>query len=219
MHMIVVGCGRLGAGVAHLMFQKNHHVVVIDHEQSAFNNLPSDFRGRTIEGDALNQGVLVRAGIQHADGIAAVTNSDSVNVVISHVAKAVFSVPSVISRNYDPRLFSIHEAFALQTISSTRWGAQRIQELLESPNIHSFFSAGNGEVELFEVLISESNAGKKIDAITIQGECLPVALTRAGNAFIPDQDTILAAGDLIQVSATAKGLVKLQVLLQNEGGR
>lgn len=218
MHIIVVGCGRLGAGVGHLMFQNDHHVVVVDHEQAAFNNLPADFRGRTIEGDALNQGVLIRAGIQHADGVAVVTNSDAVNVIIAQLAKSVYNVPSVISRNYDPRLLSLHEKFGLQTISSTSWGAQRILELLEAPNFHPFFTAGNGEVELFEVQISEIIAGKTIDTITIQGKCIPIALTRAGKAFIPDQTTLLLAGDVIQVSATAEGLATLQTLLLNRKG-
>ena len=75
--------------------------------------------------------MLHRAGIEQADGLAAVTSSDSVNAVVGHVARTVYRVPNVVTRNYDPRWRPLHEAFGLQMVSSATWGAQRLEELLE----------------------------------------------------------------------------------------
>src|SRR5512142_1445210 len=130
MRVIVVGCGRIGSELAYRLYRKGHEVAVIDSVGAAFNNLHPDFRGRTVEGEALGQDVLHRAGIEHADGLAAVTSIDSLNAVVAHVARTVYDVPHVVVRNFDPDWRPLHESFGLQIISSTSWGAQRIEELL-----------------------------------------------------------------------------------------
>ena len=108
-------------------------MAVIDQVGSSFANLDPDYRGRTIEGEVLSQDVLTRAGIEEADGLTAVTNSDSVNAVVGHIAREVYKVANVVVRNYDPRWLPMYEAFGLQVVSSTAWGAQRIEELLYQP--------------------------------------------------------------------------------------
>jgi len=100
--IIVVGCGRVGAELAFRLYQRGHQVAVIDQVGSSFANLDPDYRGRTIEGEVLSQDVLTRAGIEEADGLTAVTNSDSVNAVVGHIAREVYSVATVVVRNYDP---------------------------------------------------------------------------------------------------------------------
>ncbi len=133
MFFIIVGCGRVGSELAYDLYKRGHQVTVVDHVGSSFQHLDPDYRGRTIEAEVLAEGVLVRAGIEQAQGLAAVTNSDSVNAVVCHVARTVFHVPHVVARNYDPRWRPVHEALGLTVVSSTAWGAQRIEELLESP--------------------------------------------------------------------------------------
>ena len=155
MNFIVLGCGRVGAELCYRLFKSGHQVVVVDSNREAFNRLHADFRGRTLEGEGLAESVLERAGIREADGLAAVTNSDTLNAVASHIARAFYSVPNVVARNYDPNLRSIIEAFGLQTVGSTYWGAQRVEELLMNPLQKVVYSAGNGEVEVYEVLIPE----------------------------------------------------------------
>ena len=87
---------------------------VIDYVGSSFTHLDPDYRGRTIEAEPLAEGVLERAGIAQAEALAAVTNSDAVNAVVAHVARTVFNVPNVVSRNYDPRWRPLHEAMGLR---------------------------------------------------------------------------------------------------------
>ncbi|HNS06779.1 MAG TPA: TrkA family potassium uptake protein [Anaerolineaceae bacterium] len=208
MKIIVIGCGRIGADLAYNLFKRGHQVSVIDENAASFKNLPSDFEGKTLEGDAINQDLLTRAGIQTCDALAAVTNNDALNVVVSHVAKNEFNVKNVVARNYDTHLRSIFETFNIQVISSSSWGAQRIEELLLDAEGRTVFSAGNGEVEIYEIIIPPSWNEKKVSDLVTCSECKWLAVTRAGSAFLPDQDTVIKAGDILTVAATFEGITE-----------
>lgn len=207
MNFIVVGCGRVGAELAYRLFKAGHQIAIVDSTRDAFNRLHPDFRGRTLEGEGLAESVLERAGIKEAHGLAAVTNSDTLNAVVAHTARTIYGVPIVVARNYDPALRSLIEAFGLQTVSSTYWGAQRVEELLTNPMQKTVYSAGNGEVEVYELIVPEAwNArplGELLDSPT---QFYPVALTRAGRSFLPDSSIVLEAGDVLHVSSTFEGI-------------
>lgn len=210
MHIIVVGCGRVGAELALRTYQRGHKVTVIDNKSDAFQNLHPDYRGRTVEGEAINLDVLRRAGIDDADGLAAVTNADTVNAVVGHVARTVYKIPNVIVRNYDSRWRSLYEAFDLQVISSSSWGAQRIEELLYHQELRTVFSAGNGEVEVYEFSVPDAWSGRKLQDLLPSNGCSPSALTRAGRARLPDCEVVLQARDVVLVSATLEGIESLR---------
>lgn len=215
MNYIIVGCGRVGAELAYRLFRKGHNLSVIDHIAAAFENLPADFIGRTIEGEALNQTVLRRAGIESADGLAAVTNSDPLNAVVAHIARISFNISNIVVRNFDPHYRSLHEAFGLQVISSSSWGAQRIEELMQYSDMRTVFSAGNGEVEIYEFTIQEEWSGKRLDELLPDEGCIPIALTRAGHAVLIKRDSILQENDIILVSATFEGISSMRSRLQH----
>lgn len=214
MNFIIVGCGRVGAELAYHLFSSGHQVVVVDSNRQAFNRLHPDFRGRTLEGEGLAESVLERAGIRDANGLAAVTNSDALNAVVCHTAKEFYDVPVVVARNYDPNLRGVIEAFGLQTVGSTTWGAQRVEELLINPKEKVVYSAGNGEVEVYEVRIpdewNERTLAELMDSLT---ECCPVALTKAGRSSMPDAGMKLHTDDLLTVSSTFNGIGMLTARL------
>ena len=207
MNFIVVGCGRVGAELCYHLFKNGHNVVVVDSRKEAFNRLHPDFRGRTLEGEGLAESVLERAGIREAHGLAAVTNSDTLNAVVAHTAREFYDVPNVVARNYDPNLRSVIEAFGLQTVGSTYWGAQRVEELLLNPLQKVVYSAGNGEVEIYEVRIPDEWSGRTLGKL-MEGlkDCFAVALSRAGRATLPDMSVMLQDGDLLNVSSTFEGM-------------
>jgi trk system potassium uptake protein TrkA len=209
MFIVVVGCGRVGAELAHRLYKSGHQVSVVDVTASAFNNLSADFRGRLVEGEALNQETLHRAGIEQADGVAVVTNSDSLNAVIAHIAKQIYHVPNIAVRNYDPANRDLFEAFNLQVVTSSSWGAQRLEEILYAGNVHTIFSAGNGEVEIYEIPILENWDDHPLHEL-IPPECAIAALTRAGRALLPTPETRLKSGDVLLVSATLTGIADLR---------
>lgn len=217
MNFVVIGCGRVGAELAHHLYKNGHHVVVVDTDKQAFNRLPPDFRGRTLEGEGLAESVLERAGIREADGLAAVTNSDALNAVVSHAAREFFNVPVVVARNYDPSLRRLIEAFGLQSVGSTTWGAQRVEELMLNPSEKVVYSAGNGEVEIYEVRVpgewNDRTLGELMGSLS---ECRTVALTRAGRSSLPEADTKLRTDDLLTVSSTFKGIGELTACLSKK---
>jgi trk system potassium uptake protein TrkA len=109
------------------------------------------------------------------------------------------------------------EAFNLQTVGSTYWGAQRVEELLMSPSQRMVYSAGNGEVEVYELQIT-----KEWDSHTL-GEllgdlkqCFPVALSRAGHALLPETTMRLQTGDMLDVSSTFEGIGELTARLSSK---
>jgi trk system potassium uptake protein TrkA len=217
MNFIVVGCGRVGAELCHHLFTRGHNVVVVDIDKEAFNRLHPEFRGRTLEGEGLAEGVLERAGIREADGLAAVTNSDTLNAVVAHAARTIYNVPNVVARNYDPNLRSVIEAFGLQSVGSTSWGAQRVEELLMNPSQRMVYSAGNGEVEVYEVQIPAAWDGRTLsELLGPLDQCYPVAVSRAGRSSLPESGMALQAGDLLAVSSTFEGIDALTARLSRK---
>jgi trk system potassium uptake protein TrkA len=210
MKALIVGCGRLGAELAYRLYQSGHDVSIIDVDETAFTKLPADFQGRFSEGDALNRDVLRRAGIETADSLAIVTDNDVLNAVIGYLATSFYHVPNVVVRNYTPRNRQIQEAYGLQIVSALSWGAQRIEEMMYHSDVRAVFSAGNGEVEIYEIAIPDGCAGKMLGEIMNEGDCLPVAVTRAGKAMLPNLKMVLEVGDVVHVSATLEGVESLR---------
>lgn len=211
MKAIVVGCGRIGSQLATSLFKQGHEVSVIDESDLAFENLPANFHGRLHEGDAMNQDVLERAGVRNCDALAAATDNDALNIVVAHIAQREFHVPHVIARNYDPQLRLVYETFGIQVVSSTAWGAQRIEELLVGTDMRTVFSAGNGEVEIYELPIHAKSANHRLSDLITCSTCKPLAITRAGKAFIPEFSDIVETGDILTVAATMDGIQSTRI--------
>ncbi len=216
MYAIIVGCGRVGSELAGLLSGRGHDVTIIDHVGSSFSHLDPAWRGRTIEAEAMADGVLERAGVRQAQALASVTNSDAVNAVVAHVARTVYGVPSVVSRNYDPRWRPLHEAMGLRMVSSTAWGAQRLEELLENRRLRPVFSAGNGEIELYELDVPPAWEGRPLGELLAGMACTPLSVTRGGRAAAPEPGTTLRAGDLLHVGASLEGASALRLRLYGE---
>src|SRR4030042_1184683 len=108
MRIIIIGCGRMGSGLAQTLSLRGHAVTVVDRDPQAFERLGPAFKGKTLTGIGFDRDVLLRAGIERADGLAAVTFSDEANVVAARLASNIFHVPRVVARLYDPRKAEIY---------------------------------------------------------------------------------------------------------------
>jgi trk system potassium uptake protein TrkA len=217
MNFIVIGCGRVGSQLSYNLYKNGHQVVVVDSNKNSFNRLHADFHGRTVEGDELSVDTLTRAGVSTADGVAVATNTDTINAVIGHAIRTHYpQVKQVIVRNYDPAMREMLEAFGLQIVSSTAWGAERLQEMLVNTSFHSVYSAGNGEVELYEMYIPENWTERTVSALLdgCTNTIVVAALTRAGRAELVSPESILKGGDILTVSATLEGVTALNARLQ-----
>jgi trk system potassium uptake protein TrkA len=217
MNFVVIGCGRVGSQLSYNLYKNGYHVVVVDGNKNSFNRLHAEFHGRTVEGYELSADTLTRAGVSTADGVAVVTNSDTMNAVIGHAIRSHYpQVKQVLVRNYDPAMREMLETFGLQIVSSTAWGAERLQELLINESFRAVFSAGNGEVEMYEMHVPEKWSGRVVSDLLAgcTNTIVIAALTRAGRAELVSPDTIFQGGDILTVSATLEGVTALNARLR-----
>jgi len=130
--VVIVGCGRVGSTLARQLDSEGHEVTIIDERVAAFNRLGEGFGGNMVVGTGIDESVLRRAGIEHADCFASVTNGDNRNIMAAQVAKVVFNVPRVITRIYDPIREQAYREFGLETICSTTIVSSMITSFLVS---------------------------------------------------------------------------------------
>ena len=95
-NVIVVGCGRVGSRLANMLSENGDNVCVIDKRADAFDNLGRMFNGSTVQGIGFDELTLTKAGIEDCDVVAAVTESDNANLMVTEVASRLFEVPRVI---------------------------------------------------------------------------------------------------------------------------
>lgn len=217
MRVIVIGCGRLGSGLARALALRGHLVVVVDRDQTTFEQLGPGFEGQTIAGHAFDREALLHAGIERADALAAATASDDVNVIIARAARLFYRVPRVVARLYDPRKAEIYRRLGVQTIASTTWGINRIVELLSYSDLDALVSLG-ANVDLVDTDVPHSLAGQLVSALNVPGEIQVVAISRGGDTFLPTSESRFQAEDLIHVAMLATSAARLQALLGRSGG-
>ncbi|MGC8874986.1 MAG: potassium channel family protein [Chloroflexia bacterium] len=210
MRVIVVGCGRVGVELAHRLSKGGHRVTVVDEKAANLEDLPPDFQGTVLEGDPLSEDVLRRAGIEEADGLAAVTPSDPLNAVVGHTARALFRVPRVVVRCNRPGFRAVYELFGLQVISPASWDALRLMEMLTSSQPRPVLAAGHGEVEVYEISVSQALTGRTLQELVPGETGQVVALVRSGRALRPSGDERVQTGDLLYVSIAPESLEELQ---------
>lgn len=218
MHLIIAGCGRVGSELAYDVAIKGHTVVIIDRDPKAFQRLEPEFQGRTLQGDVRDQDVLSRAGIENADGFAAVTSNDEINLVAAHTAHDLYDVPNIVARVFDPVHNQAFKRAGLQTVIASSWSAHRIEQLLTHPGVTELASLGNGEVLLVEVQVLNHMVGKRVGDIAVEGDCQPTALVRGGHAELIEPDIPLKDGDLLVVAVLSSNLPQLESLIGLKGG-
>lgn len=129
-NVIVVGCGRLGALLANNLSREGCSVTVVDRNSGAFKLLDADFSGFCVTGDATELQMLKEAGVEGADCLLAATEKDTVNLMVTQVAKTVFGVKFALARVYDPRREKLYRSLGVETISPTVLIADQFLSLL-----------------------------------------------------------------------------------------
>jgi len=97
MKIIIVGCGRMGSGLAQELSLSGHDITVIDSDSNSFFRLGNNFKGKSIKGIGFDRDILIEAGIERADAIAALTSNDEANAVVARMSREIFRVPKVIA--------------------------------------------------------------------------------------------------------------------------
>ena len=129
-YTVVVGCGRLGAGIADTLYGEGEDVVVVDKDKDSFRKLSSSFGGLSVEGNGMDLDILDSVELKRADTLIAVTYSDNVNIMISQLAKEVFNVRKVIARLSDPQRSCVYQDFGIETICPSVLSARQADLIL-----------------------------------------------------------------------------------------
>ncbi len=213
MQIVIMGCGRVGAQLANILSVDGHKVSIIDQDPKSFTRLGKSFKGEKIVGFGFDREVLERAGIENADAFASVTQGDNRNIIGALVAKREYNVPIVVARIYDPIRALVYNKLGITTISPTRWGANKIKELICHSDISSQLSLGNAEVEIIEVEVGVNLVGFSSDKINVPGEIMVVSITRLGRAFIPVVGTVMNEGDMLHIAVASTAIPQLKRIL------
>jgi trk system potassium uptake protein TrkA len=208
-HIIVVGCGRVGSIAARVLARQEHSVVVIDQEPRAFARLGNTFTGKQLQGFALDREILTAAGIESSDALVAVTNGDNTNIVAARIAKEVFRVPIVVARMNDPLRAEIYRRFGVATFSTSQWGASQVVDLVTRPHVHQEQSFGSGDLRMIEAQVAQHFAGKPVTDVEVPGEIRVASIVRLGKAVLPVSGTKFEAGDIAHILVIASSLDKL----------
>lgn len=199
MHVIIAGCGRVGAQAAAALSRDGHSVVVIDRDPKAFRRLPKTFGGTTLPGLVYDKNTLEEAGIEQADAFVAVTNGDNSNIVSARIAKEIYRVPIVVSRIYDPARAEIYRRFGVTTFATAVWGANKVLELVTSRDLSREYTFGNDEVQMVVVWVPGHMIGKPVTDLNIPGEIQVAVIMRKGKPIIPISGTRFEERDQLHV--------------------
>ena len=218
MHVVVVGCGRVGSGLARILEDSGHSVAVVDKNQKAFRRLPEGFSGKTIVGVGFDRDLLRQAGIEDAGALAAVTSGDNSNIMVARTAREVFGLERVIARIYDPRRAAIYERLGIPTIATVQWTTDRVLRRILPDAPATEWTDPSAGVVLVERPVAASWAGRRLGDLDVPGLARVVALSRLGVGQIPTADLVTQEGDVVYMSVGSERIADLDAHLADSHG-
>src|SRR6266566_694873 len=217
-HIVIMGCGRVGSTLAHILEDQGHSVAIIDQDSEAFRRLHSGFKGRRITGVGFDRDVLIEAGIQEAGAFAAVSSGDNSNIISARVARETFGVPNVAARIYDPRRAEVYQRLGIPTVATVRWTADQMLRRMLPDGAEELWRDPTGEVVLAEVAYDPAWVGEKVHALEEATRARVAFVTRLGEAMLPGPGMVRQEGDVLHVIAAQHDLDDLQAVLGTRDG-
>lgn len=198
-HVIVVGCGRVGRELAMTLDRDGHSVSVIDKHRNAFHQLPEGFGGKAILGFGFDRQHLEQAGIGEAGALAAVTNGDNSNILTARIARMTYEVPYVVARIYDPRRAVIYRQLGISTVAAVAWTTDQVLRRLFPESSVAEWTDASGAVSLVERALPDSWAGRRLSEMEDGGRFRLAALTRGGQARLCTPELVGQEGDVVHL--------------------
>src|SRR5450631_232976 len=199
MHVIVVGCGRVGSGLAVSLTAEGHTVAIMDRNAKAFRRL-KNWEGPRIIGSGFDRDDLERAGAVGADALAAVTSGDNTNIMTVRIARETYLIPNVVARIYDPRRAEIYQRLGIPTVATVTWTIDQVLRRLLPQTVTGEWTDSTGQLVLVEHLLPEAWAGKRLADLSLAGQASLVAVTRAGLPRLDVAAMVGQEGDVLHVA-------------------
>jgi trk system potassium uptake protein len=208
-HIVIMGCGRVGSRIAHALEALDHSVAVIDQDPDAFRKLSAGFKGKKITGIGFDRDVLIEAGIEQADAFAAVSSGDNSNVISARVARESFGVRRVVARIYDPRRAEVYQRLGIPTVATVQWTTDQMLRKLLPEGAQPLWQDPTGAIVLAEVAYADHWLGEKATALEEAARTKIAFISRLGEAMLPGPGTVLQEGDVLHVLVEQKDLDRI----------
>ena len=213
MHVVIMGCGRVGSTLADSLEELGHSVAIIDIDAHAFRRLPPHFRGRKVHGVGLHRSVLEESGIRQAGAFAAVSSGDNSNIIAARVARETFGVENVVARIYDIRRAEIYERLGIPTVATVKWAADQILRRVLQEGSQALWRDPTGTIQLAEVHVAPGWIGRRLTEIESAARVRVAFVTRFGEGLLPTPDAVFQEGDLLNVIVREKHVDKTIAVL------
>jgi trk system potassium uptake protein len=198
-HVVIMGCGRVGSTLARSLEDRNHTVSVIDSNPDAFRRLGPSFNGDKVTGYGFDQEVLTKAGIARADAFAAVSSGDNSNIIAARVARETFGIQQVVARIYDPGRAEVYQRLGITTVATVKWTADQVLRRILPAGAEPDFRDPSGTIRLDQVPVSEPWIGHLMIDLQIQARCRIAWIDRLGEGMLPTRETVIQEGDLLHL--------------------
>jgi trk system potassium uptake protein len=183
-HIVIMGCGRVGSTIAHILEEQEHSVAIIDQDPEAFRKLSVSFKGSKVTGVGFDRDVLIEAGIERADAF-----------------RESFGVSRVVARIYDPRRAEVYQRLGIPTVATVRWTADQMLRKLLPEGAQELWRDPTGAIVLAEVAYDDHWLGEKASALEESARTRIAFISRLGEALMPGPGTVLQEGDVLHVIA------------------
>jgi trk/ktr system potassium uptake protein len=212
-HVVIVGCGRVGSSLARDLTGDGHTVAIIDRRAESFNRLGPAFTGQTVQGIGFDRDRLTEAGIKEAGALAAVTSGDNSNILVARVARENFGIEQVVARIYDPRRAVIYQRLGIMTVATVAWTTDQVLRRLIPEARPAEWTDPTAKVCLVDRTISDEWAGHLMSDVEEATGARIMAINRMGAATIPTARTVAQAGDVLYIAAERARLDEVDAAL------
>ncbi|XVU24014.1 potassium channel family protein [Actinoplanes sp. CA-054009] len=202
MHVVIMGCGRLGSTLAQNLEARGHSVAVIDQNSDAFRRLGADFGGVTVTGIGFDRDVMREAGIERADAFAAVSSGDNSNIISARLARETFGVTRVVARIYDARRAQVYERLGIPTVATIRWAADRMMRHLVPEGTVEVFRDPTSVVSIVEAPLHRDWVGRTLRSLEERTGARVAYLMRFGMGTLGTSSTVIQDGDQVFMLVT-----------------
>jgi trk system potassium uptake protein TrkA len=219
-HVVIMGCGRVGSTLAYSLEARGHSVAVIDADADAFRRLGTEFTGLTVTGMGFDREVLISAGIERADAFAAVSSGDNTNIISARLARENFGVSRVVARIYDAKRAEVYERLGIPTVATVRWTADRMLHHLVPEANTELWRDPTSTVSIIEVPVHQDWVGQPLRSLEEATGARTAYVMRFGLGTLPTVSTVVQEGDQVFMLVTDKMIETVtKISGAPEGGR